>query len=34
VELALHRAGVPVALGSGVSAGLQLYAGSPAGMVS
>jgi hypothetical protein len=34
VELALHRTGVPVALGSGVTAGLQLYAESPAGMMS
>jgi hypothetical protein len=30
----LHRTGVPVALGSGVTAGLQLYAESPAGMMS
>jgi alanine-glyoxylate transaminase/serine-glyoxylate transaminase/serine-pyruvate transaminase len=34
VELALHRTGVPVALGSGVTAGLQLYAESPAAMMS
>jgi alanine-glyoxylate transaminase/serine-glyoxylate transaminase/serine-pyruvate transaminase len=34
VELALHRTGVPVALGAGVIAGLQIYAESPAGVIA
>jgi alanine-glyoxylate transaminase/serine-glyoxylate transaminase/serine-pyruvate transaminase len=34
VELALHRTGVPVVFGSGVSAAQQLYAEPPAGVVS
>jgi alanine-glyoxylate transaminase/serine-glyoxylate transaminase/serine-pyruvate transaminase len=34
VELALHGTGVPIALGSGVTAALKVYAESPAGVMT